>query len=100
MADTYCALAEASAPPQAQPLEKKQKRTRHQDDAALKNFDDLPDAAHVRLPVVAALWGTSEPNVWKWIRLGRIPPGRKLGPQTTAWSVGELRAFLAALAKA
>ncbi|MBY0235031.1 MAG: AlpA family phage regulatory protein [Burkholderiaceae bacterium] len=59
--------------------------------AALAQFDDLPDSANVRLPIVAALKGISAPTVWRWVKSGRIPAPRKLGPNTTAWNVGELR---------
>lgn len=59
--------------------------------AALKQFDSLPDSANVRLPIVAALNGISAPTVWRWVKAGRIPNPKKLGPNTTAWNVGELR---------
>lgn len=59
--------------------------------AALAQFDDLPDSASVRLPVVAALNGISAPTVWRWVKAGRLPAPKKLGPNTTAWNVGELR---------
>lgn len=59
--------------------------------AALAQFDDLPNSASVRLPVVAALNGISAPTVWRWVKAGRIPAPKKLGPNTTAWNVGELR---------
>lgn len=62
-------------------------------------FDDLPDAAHVRLPMVAVLYATSPSNVWRWVQDGRIPKPRKLGPQTTVWNVGELRRALAGKAE-
>lgn len=59
--------------------------------ASLAQFDDLPDSASVRLPVVAALNGISAPTVWRWVKAGRLPAPRKAGPNTTVWSVGELR---------
>jgi len=58
---------------------------------ALAKFDDLPDSASVRLPVVAALNGISAPTVWRWVKAGRLPAPRKTGPNVTVWSVGELR---------
>lgn len=70
------------------------------DNQAPVSFDDLPDAAHVRLPTVAMLYATSQPNVWRWVKEGLIPPPRKLGPQTTVWNVGELRRALAKAAGA
>lgn len=62
---------------------------------ALRNFDHLPDSAHVRLPVVQALFACSPASVWRGIKAGRIPQGRKLSPRTTCWLVGDLRATLA-----
>jgi predicted DNA-binding transcriptional regulator AlpA len=59
--------------------------------AALASFDSLPDAGYVRLPVVAALKGIAPATVWRWVREGRLPAPVKLGPNTTAWKVGDLR---------
>jgi predicted DNA-binding transcriptional regulator AlpA len=62
--------------------------------AALAQFDHLPDAAHVRLPVVAALHGISTVTVWRWAKEGRLPaPIRKGG--VTSWNVGALRRTMA-----
>lgn len=57
---------------------------------ALNRFDDLPDSAGVRVPVVAALFGVSTPTVWRWSRLGTLPSPAKRGG-VTLWNVGELR---------
>ncbi|NBQ69366.1 MAG: transcriptional regulator [Nitrosomonadaceae bacterium] len=62
---------------------------------ALKNFDQLPDSANVRQPVVQALYACSPASVWRGVNAGRIPKPRKLSPRTTCWNVGELRAALA-----
>lgn len=59
--------------------------------AALAQFDQLPDSAHVRLPVVAALLGISAPTVWRWVAAGRLPAPLRLEPNVTAWRVGALR---------
>ena len=59
--------------------------------AALANFDSLPDSAHVRLPIVAALRGSSPATVWRHVKAGLLPAPVKLGPNTTAWRVGDLR---------
>lgn len=66
---------------------------------ALRNFDSLPASANVRQPVVQALYACSSASVWRGVRAGRIPRPRKLSPRTTCWSVGELRAALAAAGK-
>ena len=62
---------------------------------ALKNFDQLPNTANVRQPVVQALYACSSASVWRGVNAGRIPKPRKLSPRTTCWNVGELRAALA-----
>ena len=59
--------------------------------AALAVFDQLPDAAHVRLPVVAGLNGIAPPTVWRWVKSGRLPAPLRLSPGVTAWRVGDLR---------
>lgn len=61
---------------------------------ALRNFDSLPDSAYVREPVVCALLSRSSTSIWRDAKEGRIPKPKKLGPRTTAWNVGELRAHL------
>jgi len=63
-------------------------------DGAAANFDTLSDQAFVRLPVVMELFATSGSTVWRWVKQGIIPQPKKLGPQTTVWNVGELRAAL------
>lgn len=62
--------------------------------SALAEFDTLPNAAHVRLPVVQALYACSDETVRRRVKSGHIPAPRKLGPRVTAWNVGELRAAL------
>lgn len=65
--------------------------------AALAGFDTLPDAAHVRLPVVQALYACSDETVRRRVKAGQIPAPRKLGPRLTAWNVGDLRRALASV---
>lgn len=61
---------------------------------ALRNFDELPDFANVRVAVVAALYDVGPATVWRWSRTGRLPAPRKIGPKVTAWNVGALRRSL------
>jgi predicted DNA-binding transcriptional regulator AlpA len=61
---------------------------------SLRYFDQLPDSAHVRQPVVEALFGCSAATVWRRVADGRIPRPRKLSDRVTAWNVGELRRVL------
>lgn len=58
---------------------------------ALKNFDDMPDSAYVRQPVVEGLYGCSSATIWRRVKDGLIPAPKHLGPRHTAWNVGELR---------
>ena len=64
---------------------------------ALKNFDLLPNIAHVRLSIVQALYACSPASVWRGVKAGRIPKPHKLSPRTTCWLVADLRAALASL---
>ncbi len=63
---------------------------------ALKNFDQLPDSAHVRQPVVELLYGCSAATVWRMVQRKTLPSPRKLASRISAWNVGELRKALAA----
>jgi predicted DNA-binding transcriptional regulator AlpA len=63
--------------------------------ASLAEFDTLPNAAHVRLPVVRTLYGVGPASIWRWVKAGRLPKPVKVGMQAVAWNVGELRQHLA-----
>jgi predicted DNA-binding transcriptional regulator AlpA len=61
-------------------------------DDALRYFDQLPDSAFIRAPIVRALCGgISNTTLWRWVQENRLPKPEKLGPQVTAWNVGALR---------
>lgn len=59
--------------------------------STLENFDNLPDAAHVRQPVVEALYACSSATLWRYVKAGVIPHPKRFGGRITAWNVGELR---------
>ena len=61
----------------------------------IQEFDFLPDAAHVRLPVVMALYGCSAPTVRHAVKAGSIPKPLKHLDRAISWNVGELRRALA-----
>ena len=63
-------------------------------DPALAKFDSLPDAAHVRLPVVLALYACSRATAWRHVKAGLIPAPVKFSEGITAWNVGVLRKHL------
>ena len=65
---------------------------------ALANFDQLPDSAYIRLPVMKGLYGVSSASIWRGVKRLTIPSPVKLTERTTAWSVKAIRADLAAKA--
>ena len=60
------------------------------------NFDELPDSALVRLPLVRQLFSISAPTAWRWAKSGELPKPIKVGG-VTVWRVGDLRAKLKTL---
>lgn len=65
---------------------------------ALANFDQLPDSAYIRLPIIKALYGVSSATIWRGVKNATIPKPSKLTERTAAWNVGQVRAALAAKA--
>ena len=60
-------------------------------------FDDLPNDALLREKQVLAPGGpvpVSRSTWWAGVRSGRFPQPIRLGPRTTAWRVGDIRALL------
>lgn len=67
--------------------------------SALPKFDDLPDAAYVRLPqLIHAVVPWSAATHWRKVKTGEFPAPTKLSTRVTAWNVGLVRAWLAAQA--
>lgn len=63
----------------------------------LEHFDQLPDSAFVRQPVVEKLFACSAATVWRRVADCRIPKPRKLSERITVWNVGQLRTALASV---
>lgn len=61
----------------------------------LKNFDFLPDSAHVKQPVVQALFACSAATLWRMVKAGTLPTPHKFSTRKSVWNVGELRKILA-----
>lgn len=60
-------------------------------------FDDLPNDALLREKQVLAPGGpvpVSRSTWWAGVSSGRFPQPVRLGPRTTAWRVGDIRALL------
>ena len=63
--------------------------------AEITNFSDLPDEAHIRLPVMKVLYGCSGSTIWRGVKSGLIPAPHHLATKITCWQVGKIRAALA-----
>ncbi len=61
----------------------------------LSNFDNLPDSAYIRLPVMVGLFGVSAASIWRGVKNNSIPKPVKISERTTAWNVGTVRKTLA-----
>jgi predicted DNA-binding transcriptional regulator AlpA len=61
---------------------------------ALQFFDQLPNSASVRLPVVMALFACSAATIWRRVKSGHIPEPFKPSLRVTCWNVGLLRQAL------
>lgn len=51
----------------------------------------LPDTGFLRLPAVLAVFPVSRSKWWDGVKAGKYPPAVKLGPNTTAWRVEDIR---------
>lgn len=60
----------------------------------IKQFDDLPDCAIVRVNVALAITGIGRASWWNGVRDGKYPPSVALGPHMVGWRVGDLRQLL------
>ncbi|WP_374474671.1 helix-turn-helix transcriptional regulator [Zoogloea sp.] len=61
---------------------------------SLVNFDELPNSANVRLPVMLSLYACSRATLYRLIKKGVIPQPRRLGDRASVWQVGEVRQSL------
>ena len=63
----------------------------------IENLDAMPDCGFVAARTLAAWLGVSQVTVWRWVKTGQLPAPKKLGANTTRFSVLEIRAVLAKL---
>lgn len=66
--------------------------------SALSQFDQMPNSAFIRLPIIMSLYGVSAATIWRGVKNLTIPKPVKLTERCTAWNVGLVRAALAAKA--
>jgi len=65
-----------------------------------ENLDTLPASAMLSAADLAGMMGVSLNTVWRWAKAGRLPAPLRIGPNTTRWKAGEVRAALDRLAEA
>gem|GEM_PF-1434755 len=58
-------------------------------------FEQLPDEAVLRLPLVLALTGYSRSGWWAGAADGTLPKPVKIGARAVGWRVGDIRQVLA-----
>lgn len=58
----------------------------------------LPAEGYVRLPAVLSVVPVSRSTWLNWVKAGKAPKPVKLSERTTAWRVGDIRAFINAQA--
>ncbi len=56
--------------------------------------DSLPATGYVRLPAILSVFPVSRSTWWAGCKSGRFPKPVKLGPNTTAWRVEDIRELL------
>ena len=52
----------------------------------------------VRIRELCERSGISRTTAWRWVRQGRLPPLRRLGPNTVGWLESEIEEWFAATA--
>lgn len=66
-------------------------------DELLGSTRGLPASGYVRqAQLIPGIIPISSPTLWRWCKAGRFPKPTKLGPRVVAWSVVEVRSWLAA----
>lgn len=65
-----------------------------------ENLATLPPSAMLSAADLAGMMGVSLNTVWRWAKAGRLPAPRRIGPNTTRWMAGEVRAAIDRLAEA
>lgn len=62
-------------------------------------IQQLPADGFVRLPQILAVIPISRSTWWAWVKSGKAPAAKKLGPRITAWRVEDIRALIEQAAK-
>lgn len=60
----------------------------------MDNQHTLPETGYIRLPTVLRLIPVGKTTWWNGVKSGRFPRPVKLGPNTTAWRVEDIKTFI------
>ena len=60
----------------------------------------LPTRKYIRPQELATMLAVHRTTLWRWVRDGHLPRPVQLGPNTVAWDLTEIEAWLAARAGA
>ena len=56
-------------------------------------YTSAKDCNYITDRGVGARYKVSRPTVWRWVRIGHLPPPEAIGPNTKRWRVATLDAW-------
>jgi len=60
----------------------------------MNESEELPDQGFLRLPAILKLVPVGRTTWWAGVKDGRFPKSVKLGPNTTAWRVEDIKKLM------
>jgi prophage regulatory protein len=60
----------------------------------MQNNHSLPDTGFIRLPAILKVYPVGKSTWWAGVKSGRFPKPVKLGPNTSAWRVEDIRSLI------
>lgn len=57
----------------------------------MRNFDVMPDTAHLTDKEIASWLGISKATVWRWVSIGTLPQPKRFSARCTRWLCGDVR---------
>lgn len=64
----------------------------------MQSDNTLPETGFVRIDGILKLFPVAKSSWWAGVKSGKYPPPVKLGPNTTAWRVEDIRSLISRLA--
>lgn len=59
-----------------------------------QNTQTIPEAGYMRLPDILKVYPVGKSTWWAKVKQGEYPKPVKLGPNTSAWRVEDIRALI------